>query len=79
VLGQIVVGVCAASFPVQAKKKVSIARDPLMYLKYLGLETGVFALTRRNCSRAGHKNKNRFFKDRTTTPLKNVICGGYRE
>jgi len=79
VLAQIVAGVCAASFPVQAKRKVNIARDPLVYLKYLGLEIGVLALARQNCSRAGHKNKNRSLKDRTTTPLKKVICGGYRE
>jgi len=81
VVGQIVAGVCAASFPVQAKRKVSIARDRLMYLKYLGLEviTRVFALARQNCSRAGHQNKSRFFKDRTATPFKKVICGGYRE
>jgi hypothetical protein len=64
VLGQIVAGVCAASFPVQAKRKISIASD----LKYLGLEviTDVFAPTRQNCRGAGHKNKKNSSKDRTT-------------
>jgi len=75
VLAQIVAGVCADSFPVQAKRKVDIARDPLMYLKYLGLEIAVLALARQNCSRAGHKNKNRAFKNCTATPLKGYLWG----
>jgi len=72
VLGQIVAGVCAASLPVQARRKISAAMALLMGVRYFALDvvTGWFVLRRQNCRRAGHKSKKNSVKVRTTTPLK---------
>src|SRR6266481_450625 len=70
VFGQIVAGVCAAAFPVQARRKIIPTRILLTYLRYsdAGVTARMFDLRRQNCRCSARKNTNKSSRNRTGAP-----------
>jgi hypothetical protein len=70
VLGQIVAVVCAARFPVHARRKAIPTRIPLKYFRYsvVGVAARMFDLTQQSWRCSKRKNRNKYSRNRTPAP-----------